>query len=77
MIDRGRLRDVGRQCGLSLGQGVFRDSTVRSTSGYFAVYAIGERALLAVLGDDGLNVARLHIEARPVTERLARLLPHR
>jgi len=68
---------VGRQCGLSLGQGVFRDSTVRSTGGYFAVYAIGERALLAVLGDDGLNVARLHLEARPVTERLAGLLPHR
>jgi predicted regulator of Ras-like GTPase activity (Roadblock/LC7/MglB family) len=68
---------VARQCGLSLGQGAFRDSTVRSTGGYFTVYAIGERALLAVLGDDGLNVARLHIEARPATERLADLMPRR
>jgi predicted regulator of Ras-like GTPase activity (Roadblock/LC7/MglB family) len=66
---------VGRQCGLSLGQGPFRDSTVRSNGGYFTVYAIGERALLAVLGDDGLNVARLHIEARPVAERLGAMLP--
>jgi hypothetical protein len=38
------------------------------------VYAVGERALVAVLGDDGLNVARLHLEARPVTDRIADLL---
>jgi hypothetical protein len=65
---------LGRQCGYALRQGPFRDTTIRSLRGYFTVYAVGERALLAVLGDDGLNVARLHLEARPVTERIAGLL---
>jgi len=65
---------LGRQCGYALRQGPFRETTVRSLRGYFTVYAVGERALLAVLGDDGLNVARLHLEARPVTERIADLL---
>jgi len=66
---------LGRQSGLALGQGSFRDATVRSRGGYFTVYLIGGHALLAVLGDDGLNVARLHIEAVPVVEKLAGLLP--
>jgi predicted chitinase len=34
-----------------------------------AVYAIADTALLAVVGDQGMNVARLHIEARAVTPR--------
>jgi uncharacterized protein len=61
---------IGRTCGAALNQGNFSECTVRSQGGYFAVYAIGDVALLAVLGDDGLNVARLHIEARAVAARL-------
>ncbi|WP_426514474.1 hypothetical protein ACPPVO_29995 [Dactylosporangium sp. McL0621] len=39
--------------------------------------AFGTRidTLLAVLGDDGINVARLHLEARPAVARLAAQLP--
>ncbi|GAB7037036.1 hypothetical protein JCM9534A_62370 [Catenuloplanes indicus JCM 9534] len=62
---------IGRTCGAALNQGNFSECTVRSQGGYFAVYAIGDLALLAVLGDDGLNVARLHIEARAVAARLS------
>lgn len=65
---------LGRQCGLALRHGPFRESTLRSHKGYFTVYAVNDRTLLAVLGDDGLNVARLHLEARPATERIADLL---
>lgn len=64
---------VGRQCGLALRHGPFRESTLRSHHGYFTVYAIGDTALLAVLGDERLNVARLHLEARLVTAKLAEL----
>jgi uncharacterized protein len=64
---------VGRQCGLALRHGPFRESTLRSTNGYFTVYAISDTALLAVLGDERLNVARLHLEARLVTAKLAQL----
>ncbi|XVV13263.1 roadblock/LC7 domain-containing protein [Actinoplanes sp. CA-131856] len=65
---------ISRTCGAALGQGTFQEVTIRNTGGYLSVYAIGELALLAVIGDSGLNIARLHLEARPVTTRLARLL---
>ena len=65
---------LGRQCALVLGQSPFRDATLRSQGGYFTVYAVNDKTLMAVLGDDGLNVARLHIEARPTAAQLADLL---
>ncbi|HKT05001.1 MAG TPA: roadblock/LC7 domain-containing protein [Rugosimonospora sp.] len=65
---------VGRQAGLALRHGGFRETTIHSLRGYFTVYAVGESALLAVVGDDGMNVARLHLEARTVAPRLAAML---
>ena len=65
---------ISRTCGSALGQGAFSEVTIRNQGGYLAIYAIGELALLAVVGDAGLNIARLHLEARPVTARLAALL---
>ncbi|MEV4713307.1 roadblock/LC7 domain-containing protein [Micromonospora sp. NPDC049374] len=65
---------LGRQVSLRLGQGEFRQSTVRNEAGYFSVYAVGPRALLSVVGADAINVARLHLHAPPVAERLAKLL---
>ncbi|PZG20543.1 dynein regulation protein LC7 [Micromonospora craterilacus] len=65
---------LGRQVSLRLGHGEFRQSTVRNQSGYFAVYAVGPQALLSVVGHDAINVARLHMYAPPVAERLAKLL---
>jgi uncharacterized protein len=66
---------LGRQTARMLGQGPFCDATLRGDGGYFTVYAVGPQALLAVLGDDGINVARLHLEARPAVARLAQILP--
>ncbi|MFG1951531.1 roadblock/LC7 domain-containing protein [Micromonospora sp. NPDC048830] len=65
---------LGRQVGLSLGQGPFRQSTVRNAGGYLSVYAVNSQALLAVVGEDAVNVARLHLHAPGVAERLAILL---
>lgn len=65
---------ISRTCGAALGQGTFSEVTIRNQGGYLAVYAVGELALLAVIGDSGLNIARLHLEARPVTARLGALL---
>ena len=65
---------ISRTCGAALQQGTFQEVTIRNKGGYLAVYAVGELALLAVIGDSGLNIARLHLEARPVTGRLAALL---
>jgi predicted regulator of Ras-like GTPase activity (Roadblock/LC7/MglB family) len=65
---------LGRQVSLVLGQSPFRDATMRNEGGYFSVYAVNGSTLLAVLGSDGLNVARLHLEARPTCQQLATLL---
>lgn len=65
---------LGRQVGLRLGQGDFRQSTVRNETGYLSVYAVSQQALLAVVGHDAINVARLHLHAPPVAERIAALL---
>lgn len=65
---------VGRQCGLGLRQGAFQESTVRSQHGYFTVCAVGDNALLAVLGDEGLDLNWLHRDARLTAERIADLL---
>lgn len=65
---------LGRQCGLTLRQGRIRELTVHSDQGYFTVYGVSDEVLLAVLGDDRLNVSWLHLEAAPVAERIADLL---
>jgi predicted regulator of Ras-like GTPase activity (Roadblock/LC7/MglB family) len=65
---------ISRTCGGALGQGQFQEVTIRNRDGCLVVYAVGELALLAVVGDGGVNVARLHLEARPVLGRLAALL---
>lgn len=62
---------IGRQLSMALHQGPFQECLVRNGNGYFAVYGAGEYAVLAVRADNGLNVARLHLEARSLAPRLA------
>jgi uncharacterized protein len=65
---------ISRTCGSALSQGGFNECTIRNQKGYLAVYAVGQLALLAVVGDEGLNIARLHLEARQTTVKLAKHL---
>ncbi|WP_229075268.1 roadblock/LC7 domain-containing protein [Actinoplanes sp. DH11] len=65
---------ISRTTGAVLNQGGFSDVTIHNQNGYLSVYAIGDLALLAVIGDGNLNIARLHLEARPLLSRLATLL---
>ena len=57
-----------------VGQGTLREAMTRSTGGYVAVYAIGAGAVLVVIGDEGLDVARLHREATATREVIEALL---
>jgi predicted regulator of Ras-like GTPase activity (Roadblock/LC7/MglB family) len=56
------------------GQGTLREAVTRSSGGYVAIYAIGTSAVLVLLGDEGLDVTRLHRESRSVVENLEKLL---
>jgi predicted regulator of Ras-like GTPase activity (Roadblock/LC7/MglB family) len=66
---------LGQRMAHVVGVGAFREVAIRASDGYIVVYAVGGQALLVVLGDSGLNVARLHLEARAAVDRIASLLP--
>jgi predicted regulator of Ras-like GTPase activity (Roadblock/LC7/MglB family) len=59
------------------GKGTLREATTRSSGGIVAVYAVGASALLVVVGDAGLDSARLHRESRPTIEALEIVLKRR
>jgi uncharacterized protein len=52
------------------GKGTLREATTRGGGGCVAVYAVGTSALLVIVGDEGLDLARLHRESRPTVEAI-------
>ncbi|GAB2850722.1 roadblock/LC7 domain-containing protein [Lentzea nigeriaca] len=65
---------IARRTSEVAGQGAFRQTVVFSSNGCMAVYAVGALALMVVLGDEGLNVTRLHQESQPAIERINSVL---
>jgi predicted regulator of Ras-like GTPase activity (Roadblock/LC7/MglB family) len=61
---------VARQAVEITGRGDLLEAAIRGTTGYIAVYAIGDSAVLAVLGRPNLNIALLQHRTRPVVARL-------
>jgi uncharacterized protein len=57
------------------GRGEFREAISRGSHGYLAVYAAGESAIVAVIGDAELNVAMLHFRIDDVIKRIATYTP--
>jgi predicted regulator of Ras-like GTPase activity (Roadblock/LC7/MglB family) len=66
---------LGQRMAHVVGAGGFRDTVIRCSDGYIVVYAVGEQALLVVLADSGLNIARLHLEARAAVDTIGAMLP--
>ncbi|MBC3839732.1 dynein regulation protein LC7 [Streptacidiphilus sp. 4-A2] len=65
---------LGKRTAHEVGIGRIRDVTTHCSSGYCVVLAIGEQALLVILGDEGMDLAALHSEAPATVRRLAALL---
>ena len=65
---------IARRTSEVAGQGSFRQTVVYNSGGCMAVYAVGALALMVVLGDEGLNVTRLHQESQPAIERINSIL---
>ncbi|GAA4806155.1 roadblock/LC7 domain-containing protein [Streptomyces ziwulingensis] len=69
---------------LSLGQrlaheadgGALRDVTTRCAGRHVLIQAVGERALLTVLGDEGLDLGMLHLHLPATVDDLVRILDH-
>lgn len=64
---------VARHAVQITGRGALFEAAIRGTSGYLAVYAVGDSAVLAVLGRPDLNIAMLQLRTRPVVTRLTAL----
>ena len=65
---------VAQRLAREAGQGRLRETIIRSSGGYVAIYAIGSGAVLILIGDEGLDVTRLHRESRATVENIEKLL---
>jgi uncharacterized protein len=52
------------------GRGALREAVARGKLGYLAVYAAGERAIVAVLGSNDLDIAVLPDQVRATVQRI-------
>jgi predicted regulator of Ras-like GTPase activity (Roadblock/LC7/MglB family) len=65
---------LAQRMAAEVGKGVLRQAVTRSSGGYIAVYAVGAKALLVVVGDVGLDTVRLDREAMAAAETIEPLL---
>ncbi|WP_395297690.1 roadblock/LC7 domain-containing protein [Kitasatospora hibisci] len=65
---------IARRSGSATGKGPLRHTTVRFSDGYLFAQAIGELGLIAVLGDAGMDMKRLHVETQGAAERIGSVL---
>jgi uncharacterized protein len=66
---------VAQRLASEAGHGSLRETVTRSTGGYVAIYAVGTAAVLVLIGDEGLDISRLHRESRPAIDSIEALLP--
>ena len=65
---------VAQRMASEAGQGALREAVTRSSGGYVAIYAVGGTAVLLLIGDEGLDVGRLHRESRISVDNIEALL---
>jgi uncharacterized protein len=59
---------IAQRMTADVGRGTMQEVTTRASGGCVTVYAVGTLALLVVVGDKRLDVARLRRESRPTVE---------
>ncbi|MBO1334647.1 roadblock/LC7 domain-containing protein [Streptomyces sp. VRA16 Mangrove soil] len=55
-------------------RGTLRRTVTYGSRGCAAFYAVGDTALMVVLGDEGLDVDRLHAATQPALDRIEAIL---
>ncbi|MGW6917955.1 roadblock/LC7 domain-containing protein [Kitasatospora sp. NPDC054939] len=65
---------LGRRTAAEVGVGGLRDVVTRCNGGHVVMMAIGEQALLMVMGDEGLDIATLNRRSPATIRRLSELL---
>jgi len=65
---------LAQRMSTEVGQGVLREATTRSSGGSVTIYAIAARAVLVIIGDEGLDINRLHRESQPALNAIRTLI---
>jgi hypothetical protein len=65
---------VAQRMSNEVGQGTLREAMTRSSGGSVAIYAIGSRAVLVLIGDEGLDTTRLRRESQATLDVIGTLI---
>ncbi|MFD8002490.1 roadblock/LC7 domain-containing protein [Streptomyces sp. NBC_01136] len=65
---------LARRTTEATGRGTLRRQVTYGSHGCAAFYAVGETALMVVLGDEGMDLDRLHQETQPALRRIDSIL---
>jgi predicted regulator of Ras-like GTPase activity (Roadblock/LC7/MglB family) len=65
---------LARRTAEATGRGTLRQTVAYGSHGCAAFYAVGETALMVVLGDEGIDMDRLHDRTRPALARIGTIL---
>ncbi|WP_153459775.1 roadblock/LC7 domain-containing protein [Streptomyces kaniharaensis] len=65
---------IAGRAGSMTSKGRLHHTVSQFTDGYLVARAVGEMALIGVVGDVGMDVQRLHVEAQESAERISVLL---
>ena len=55
---------LAQRVSTEVGQGALREATTRSSGGSVTIYSVGARAVLVLIGDEGLDTTRLRRESQ-------------
>lgn len=65
---------LAQRMSTEVGQGLLREAMTRSSAGSVAIYAVGARAVLVLMGDEGLDITNLRRDSRGSLDTIAKLL---
>ena len=65
---------LARSTAQATSRGTLRQTVTYGSHGCAAFYAVGDTALMVVLGDEGMDVDRLHLATQPALDRIGSIL---
>ena len=65
---------LAQRMSTEVGQGTLREAVTRSSGGWVAIYAVGTRAVLVLIGDEGLDITGLRRDSRGILDAIEELL---
>jgi predicted regulator of Ras-like GTPase activity (Roadblock/LC7/MglB family) len=68
---------LARRTAQATSRGALRQTVTYGSHGCAAFYAVGDTALMVVLGDEGMDVDRLHRATAPALDRIGSILRHK